>query len=101
MSELSSKKQGFKKCRSATFSIDGYSFTIGKNSWSGVRGQLWVVVGNTDFVCERKRACCCCEKSGFELKKLFWDFKQNTFDVGVEGLRKALLEAPANFTGFW
>ncbi|XP_052397844.1 dual specificity calcium/calmodulin-dependent 3',5'-cyclic nucleotide phosphodiesterase 1A isoform X3 [Carassius gibelio] len=28
MSELSSKKQGFKKCRSATFSIDGFSFTI-------------------------------------------------------------------------
>lgn len=24
------KKQGFKKCRSATFSIDGFSFTIGK-----------------------------------------------------------------------
>ncbi|TRY89099.1 hypothetical protein DNTS_004570, partial [Danionella cerebrum] len=33
MSELSSKKQGFKKCRSATFSIDGFSFTIGKTSW--------------------------------------------------------------------
>uniref|UniRef100_A0A8C1B5H1 Phosphodiesterase n=1 Tax=Cyprinus carpio carpio TaxID=630221 RepID=A0A8C1B5H1_CYPCA len=32
MSELSSKKQGFKKCRSATFSIDGFSFTIGKNT---------------------------------------------------------------------
>ncbi|CAM4723528.1 hypothetical protein PO909_017338 [Leuciscus waleckii] len=31
MSELSSKKQGFKKCRSATFSIDGYSFTIVAN----------------------------------------------------------------------
>ncbi|KAG1944249.1 calcium/calmodulin-dependent 3',5'-cyclic nucleotide phosphodiesterase 1C [Pimephales promelas] len=31
MSELSSKKQGFKKCRSATFSIDGYSFIIVAN----------------------------------------------------------------------
>ncbi|KAL2085659.1 hypothetical protein ACEWY4_018979 [Coilia grayii] len=31
MSEPSSKKQGFKKCRSATFSIDGFSFTIVAN----------------------------------------------------------------------
>ncbi|XP_057178994.1 dual specificity calcium/calmodulin-dependent 3',5'-cyclic nucleotide phosphodiesterase 1A isoform X2 [Triplophysa rosa] len=31
MSELSSKKQGFKKCRSATFSIDGFNFTIVAN----------------------------------------------------------------------
>ncbi|TSK34886.1 Calcium/calmodulin-dependent 3',5'-cyclic nucleotide phosphodiesterase 1C [Bagarius yarrelli] len=31
MTEPSSKKQGFKKCRSATFSIDGYSFTIVAN----------------------------------------------------------------------
>lgn len=30
MTEATSKKQGFKKCRSATFSIDGFSFTIGK-----------------------------------------------------------------------
>ncbi|KAI7792704.1 hypothetical protein IRJ41_019089, partial [Triplophysa rosa] len=30
-SELSSKKQGFKKCRSATFSIDGFNFTIVAN----------------------------------------------------------------------
>uniref|UniRef100_A0A8C4HJ92 Phosphodiesterase n=1 Tax=Dicentrarchus labrax TaxID=13489 RepID=A0A8C4HJ92_DICLA len=30
MTEPTSKKQGFKKCRSATFSIDGFSFTIGK-----------------------------------------------------------------------
>lgn len=30
MTEPSSRKEGFKKCRSATFSIDGYSFTIGK-----------------------------------------------------------------------
>ncbi|XP_072566733.1 dual specificity calcium/calmodulin-dependent 3',5'-cyclic nucleotide phosphodiesterase 1C isoform X2 [Paramormyrops kingsleyae] len=29
--EPSSKKQGFKKCRSATFSIDGFSFTIVAN----------------------------------------------------------------------
>lgn len=30
MTQLASKKLGFKKCRSATFSIDGFSFTIGK-----------------------------------------------------------------------
>ncbi|XP_021478023.1 calcium/calmodulin-dependent 3',5'-cyclic nucleotide phosphodiesterase 1C-like [Oncorhynchus mykiss] len=30
-SSKSSKKQGFKKCRSATFSIDGFSFTIVAN----------------------------------------------------------------------
>nr|XP_020494273.1 calcium/calmodulin-dependent 3',5'-cyclic nucleotide phosphodiesterase 1A-like isoform X1 [Labrus bergylta] len=31
MTEPKSKKQGFKKCRSATFSIDGFSFTIVAN----------------------------------------------------------------------
>ncbi|KAM9332591.1 dual specificity calcium/calmodulin-dependent 3',5'-cyclic nucleotide phosphodiesterase 1C [Pholidichthys leucotaenia] len=31
MAETTSKKQGFKKCRSATFSIDGFSFTIVAN----------------------------------------------------------------------
>ncbi|KAM3593745.1 uncharacterized protein V6R79_020690 [Siganus canaliculatus] len=31
MTEKTSKKQGFKKCRSATFSIDGFSFTIVAN----------------------------------------------------------------------
>ncbi|KAF1372760.1 hypothetical protein PFLUV_G00251960 [Perca fluviatilis] len=31
MTEPTSKKQGFKKCRSATFSIDGFSFTIVAN----------------------------------------------------------------------
>ncbi|XP_072535800.1 dual specificity calcium/calmodulin-dependent 3',5'-cyclic nucleotide phosphodiesterase 1A isoform X2 [Salminus brasiliensis] len=31
MTEPSFKKQGFKKCRSATFSIDGFSFTIVAN----------------------------------------------------------------------
>ena len=30
MTDPGSKKQGFKKCRSATFSIDGFSFTIGE-----------------------------------------------------------------------
>lgn len=30
MTQSTPKKQGFKKCRSATFSIDGFSFTIGK-----------------------------------------------------------------------
>ncbi|KAM9307972.1 dual specificity calcium/calmodulin-dependent 3',5'-cyclic nucleotide phosphodiesterase 1C isoform 2-T2 [Gastrophryne carolinensis] len=31
MTEPSTKKEGFKKCRSATFSIDGFSFTIVAN----------------------------------------------------------------------
>ncbi|XP_063778634.1 dual specificity calcium/calmodulin-dependent 3',5'-cyclic nucleotide phosphodiesterase 1C isoform X3 [Pseudophryne corroboree] len=31
MTEPSSRKEGFKKCRSATFSIDGFSFTIVAN----------------------------------------------------------------------
>ncbi|XP_036102506.1 calcium/calmodulin-dependent 3',5'-cyclic nucleotide phosphodiesterase 1C [Molossus molossus] len=31
MTDASSRKEGFKKCRSATFSIDGYSFTIVAN----------------------------------------------------------------------
>ncbi|XP_078233636.1 dual specificity calcium/calmodulin-dependent 3',5'-cyclic nucleotide phosphodiesterase 1C isoform X5 [Pogona vitticeps] len=31
MTEPSNRKEGFKKCRSATFSIDGYSFTIVAN----------------------------------------------------------------------
>ncbi|XP_056155312.1 dual specificity calcium/calmodulin-dependent 3',5'-cyclic nucleotide phosphodiesterase 1C [Lampris incognitus] len=31
MTEPTSRKQGFKKCRSATFSIDGFSFTIVAN----------------------------------------------------------------------
>lgn len=31
MTDAGNKKEGFKKCRSATFSIDGYSFTIGEN----------------------------------------------------------------------
>nr|XP_028606480.1 calcium/calmodulin-dependent 3',5'-cyclic nucleotide phosphodiesterase 1C isoform X1 [Podarcis muralis] len=31
MTEASNRKEGFKKCRSATFSIDGYSFTIVAN----------------------------------------------------------------------
>lgn len=46
MTEPTSKKQGFKKCRSATFSIDGFSFTIGKR-----RGHESVRV----CVCVRKR----------------------------------------------
>ncbi|XP_032546482.1 calcium/calmodulin-dependent 3',5'-cyclic nucleotide phosphodiesterase 1C isoform X11 [Chiroxiphia lanceolata] len=36
MTEPSSRKEGFKKCRSATFSIDGYSFTIVANE-TGVK----------------------------------------------------------------
>lgn len=64
MTDTSHKKEGFKKCRSATFSIDGYSFTIGENfapgpflasshtfrwwwrwqilSWEGVGTEIWV-----------------------------------------------------------
>lgn len=37
MTDASNRKEGFKKCRSATFSIDGYSFTIGENFLSSVR----------------------------------------------------------------
>lgn len=33
MSETDSRKKGFTKGRSATFSIDGFSFTIGKKLW--------------------------------------------------------------------
>ncbi|XP_050181029.1 dual specificity calcium/calmodulin-dependent 3',5'-cyclic nucleotide phosphodiesterase 1C isoform X7 [Myiozetetes cayanensis] len=44
MTEPSSRKEGFKKCRSATFSIDGYSFTIGSKSqnclWNTTVGGL-------------------------------------------------------------
>ncbi|XP_048121833.1 calcium/calmodulin-dependent 3',5'-cyclic nucleotide phosphodiesterase 1C-like [Alosa alosa] len=39
MTEPSSKKQGFKKCRSATFSIDGFSFTIGEQKVANEAGQ--------------------------------------------------------------
>ncbi|KAI6075309.1 Calcium/calmodulin-dependent 3',5'-cyclic nucleotide phosphodiesterase 1C isoform X1 [Aix galericulata] len=35
MTEPSSRKEGFKKCRSATFSIDGYSFTIASDLKNG------------------------------------------------------------------
>lgn len=37
MTDASNRKEGFKKCRSATFSIDGYSFTIGENFVPSVR----------------------------------------------------------------
>lgn len=30
MTDPSSRKEAFKKCRSATFSMDGYTFTIGE-----------------------------------------------------------------------
>ncbi|XP_041670160.1 calcium/calmodulin-dependent 3',5'-cyclic nucleotide phosphodiesterase 1A [Cheilinus undulatus] len=41
MTERTTKKQGFKKCRSATFSIDGFSFTIVANeSGEGKRRPL-------------------------------------------------------------
>lgn len=41
MTDASSRKEGFKKCRSATFSIDGYSFTIGENFAASVRLPAW------------------------------------------------------------
>ncbi|KAG5849950.1 hypothetical protein ANANG_G00077140 [Anguilla anguilla] len=37
--ESSSRKQGFKKCRSATFSIDGFSFTIVANETGGANAR--------------------------------------------------------------
>ncbi len=49
MTEKISKKQGFKKCRSATFSIDGFSFTIGE--------RLFVTVWYD--VCVYARVCVC------------------------------------------
>lgn len=36
MTDPSSRKEAFKKCRSATFSIDGYNFTIGKPGLSSL-----------------------------------------------------------------
>lgn len=52
MTDTSHKKEGFKKCRSATFSIDGYSFTIGENfapgAVPGVLAHLPVVVAVAD-----------------------------------------------------
>lgn len=41
MTDASHKKEGFKKCRSATFSIDGYSFTIGENFALGPFFFFW------------------------------------------------------------
>lgn len=43
MSETDSRKKGFTKGRSATFSIDGFSFTIGKKLWikSDVVWKRW------------------------------------------------------------
>ncbi|KTG03039.1 hypothetical protein cypCar_00030585, partial [Cyprinus carpio] len=48
MSELSSKKQGFKKCRSATFSIDGFSFTIGSKSQNALWNAITAGIGIKD-----------------------------------------------------
>lgn len=50
MTEATSKKQGFKKCRSATFSIDGFSFTIGKRLFVSVYMHT-----NKVCVCNRER----------------------------------------------
>ncbi|ELK12643.1 Calcium/calmodulin-dependent 3',5'-cyclic nucleotide phosphodiesterase 1C [Pteropus alecto] len=53
MTDASSRKEGFKKCRSATFSIDGYSFTIGSKS----QNCLWnsLIDGLTGNVKEKPR----------------------------------------------
>ncbi|KAM9023632.1 dual specificity calcium/calmodulin-dependent 3',5'-cyclic nucleotide phosphodiesterase 1C isoform 3-T3 [Ara ararauna] len=53
MTEPSSRKEGFKKCRSATFSIDGYSFTIGSKS----QNCLWntIIDGLTGNLKERPK----------------------------------------------
>lgn len=49
MTQPASKKQGIKKCRSATFSIDGFSFTIGKTGSS----RQASINERTDCVCGR------------------------------------------------
>lgn len=57
MTQPASKKQGIKKCRSATFSIDGFSFTIGKTGSSrqaSINEQIDCVCGRLDQ--ERERA---------------------------------------------
>ncbi|KAF3703433.1 Calcium/calmodulin-dependent 3',5'-cyclic nucleotide phosphodiesterase 1C [Channa argus] len=48
MTEAASKKQGFKKCRSATFSIDGFSFTIGSQSQNVLCTTVTASVDVTD-----------------------------------------------------
>ncbi|XP_017678396.1 PREDICTED: calcium/calmodulin-dependent 3',5'-cyclic nucleotide phosphodiesterase 1C isoform X2 [Lepidothrix coronata] len=70
MTEPSSRKEGYKKCRSATFSIDGYSFTIVANetgvkhpqplslfAWSKSQNCLWntTVGGLTSNLKERPK----------------------------------------------
>lgn len=50
MTEPSSRKEGFKKCRSATFSIDGFSFTIGKK-FAFARIFLFIFLWVNVFLC--------------------------------------------------
>ncbi|XP_059330355.1 dual specificity calcium/calmodulin-dependent 3',5'-cyclic nucleotide phosphodiesterase 1C-like [Ammospiza nelsoni] len=44
MTDPSSRKEAFKKCQNATFSIDGYNFAIGSKSqnclWNAIIGGL-------------------------------------------------------------
>lgn len=47
MSWSNGKKEGFKKCRSATFSIDGFSFTIGRRHLFHSRGVCACVMFST------------------------------------------------------
>lgn len=53
MTDPSSRKETFKKCQSATFSIDGYNFTIGSKS----QNCLWntIISGLTSNLKERPK----------------------------------------------
>src|SRR4029434_6899066 len=53
MTDPGSKKQGFKKCRSATFSIDGFSFTIGEQK--DVHASVCVCARERESERERER----------------------------------------------
>lgn len=57
MTQPASKKQGFKKCRSATFSIDGFSFTIGKAGTFLSSTRLCYECLYFFYACERLCVC--------------------------------------------
>ncbi|MXQ85256.1 hypothetical protein E5288_WYG014452 [Bos mutus] len=60
MTDASNRKEGFKKCRSATFSIDGYSFTIGQCGYKSQlllgafesEGYIKVLFGSVAEICQ-------------------------------------------------
>lgn len=56
MTESHCRKLGFKKCRSATFSIDGFSFTIGKVVAPGVAPVQQVLGGQTRLILDKGSA---------------------------------------------